>query len=130
MENANMGIKHSPSATSPLQSAGGHGALPSPLEGAAKSLKMGILCALGCSSHPPHSPEQAISPLPSGLSFLGSIPVLTCWSAEQERAAGPGTEFTSHTKCVLAPFDVEAVSGEKRVEYEEHTWFQSHCAKI
>lgn len=72
-----------------------------------------------------------IDPLPSGLSSQGSILlVLTSWSAEQERAVGHGTEFTSHTKSVLVPFDVEAVSGEKRAEYEEHTWFQSHCAKI
>lgn len=56
------------------------------------------------------------------------------WSlpaGQQSRSEQLGMEeFTSHTKSVLVPFDVEAVSGEKRAKYEEHTWFQSHCAKI
>lgn len=99
-----------------------------PLEGAAKSL----LYALGCSSHPPHSPEWCHQSLALWAQLLGLHPcpyqlVNRAGVSQQE-----GLEQSLHLTLNLSLFlwMWRLFLEKKRVEYEEHTWFQSHCAKI
>lgn len=113
----------------------GTSSLLSLLEGAAQSWP----CTSGRDSLPPHAPTWCRGSITRHATVFGAerrralrepVPSWPTCQHSRRKQLRNGTEFTSRIKPILVLLDVEVVSGEKIVEYEKYTGFQTYCATI